>query len=88
MLAHREPQIGELLGEPDQLLVLRRLLLRAEVRVVAVLLPPGAVDADRLELRAGRRSDPNVRPRGRNRERVQALDDVEDRGSCVPLASK
>ena len=49
---HRLAEIRQPLREPDQLVELRLLLLRAEVRVVEVLLPPGGVDTGRLQLRA------------------------------------
>ena len=52
VLAHREPQLGELLGETDELVVLQLLLLRAKVGVVEVLAPSSFVDASRLQLRA------------------------------------
>ena len=74
VLSDRQPQIRQLLGEADQLLELRRLLLRAEVRVIAVLEPPGAVDAGRLELGPRPRRDPDVLPRRRDCERVQPRD--------------
>ena len=45
MLRHRRAQLGQLLREADEVVVLRLLLRRAEVGVVEVLLPPRLVAA-------------------------------------------
>src|SRR5581483_5863040 len=74
MLRHHGPQLGQLLREADELVVLRLLLGRAVVGVVEVLLPPGLVDARRLELRAGARRDPDVPPRRRDGELLDPLE--------------
>src|SRR4051794_21928533 len=74
VVGHREAQGGQLLGEPDQLVVLRLLLPRAVRRVVEVLLAPRGVDTRRLQLRPRARRDPDVRPRRRNRQRPHALE--------------
>jgi hypothetical protein len=68
VLSHREAQVGQLLGKPDQLLELRLVLLSAECRVVAVLPASGSVDPRRLEPGARARRDPNVFPRRRDGE--------------------
>ena len=62
VFGHCRTQIREMLGEADQSVVLRLLLLRPEVRVVDVLPPSRRVDTGRLELggRSGR--DPDVLP--------------------------
>ena len=44
VLAHRLTQVGQLLGEADEVVELRALLLRPEFRVVQVLAPAGAID--------------------------------------------
>ena len=52
VLAHRLPEVRQPLREPDQLVVLRLLLLCAVLRVVQVLPAAGLVDPGRLELRS------------------------------------
>ena len=74
VLAHRLPQVGQPLGEADEVVELRLLLLRPELRVVQVLAPAGAIDPGRLELRFRARRDPDVAPRGRDDQRLDALD--------------
>jgi len=73
VLAHRLPEVRQVFGKADQLPELRSLLLGAEVGVVDVLPPPRAVEPGRLELRARAGRDPDVTPRGRNREAVEPL---------------
>ena len=51
-------------GEGDHPRVLRLVPHRPPACVVAVLLAPAPVTADRLEMPAGQRTDPDVRPRG------------------------
>ena len=74
VLGGRSPQLGQTLGEADQPVELRLLLLRAEIGVVEVLPPTGSVDAGRLQLRARARRDPDVLPRGRNHQRANSLE--------------
>jgi hypothetical protein len=52
VFAHRLAQLRQPLGEADQLVVLRLLLLRAKGRVVEVLLAARGIDARSLQLRA------------------------------------
>src|SRR3954469_2292112 len=73
VLGHRLAQRGKALGKTDQLVVLRLLLLRAEISVVEVLLPPRRVDSGRLQLRFRTWRDPDVLPGGRNRKRLDSL---------------
>src|SRR2546421_1652519 len=77
MLRHGRPQLGKLLGEADQLVVLRLLLCRSEIGVVEVLLPPGLVEPGRLELGRRARRDPDLLPRRRD---CELLDPLELRG--------
>jgi hypothetical protein len=72
MLRHRGAQVGQVLREADQAVVLLLFLLRPERRVVEVLAAAGRVDARRLQLgvRSGR--DPHVFPRRGNDERLDA----------------
>ena len=70
MLGHRLPQLGQPLGEADQLVVLRLLLTGSEVRVVEVLLAPRSVDTGCLKLGARGRRDPDVLPGRGDRERA------------------
>ena len=51
VLGGARPEAGQQLAEPDELVVLRLLLGRAEVRVVEVLATPGRVDPGRLQPR-------------------------------------
>ena len=100
VLSDRHPQVRQLLGEPDQLLELRRLLLGTEVRVIAVLQPAGAVDAGRLELGPRPRGELDVLPRRRDREAVQPRDrlgvadpaalrvEVAERPAAFPCVSR
>ena len=81
MLGHRRPQVRQLLCEPDELVVLRLLLRRAIVGVVEVLLPAGLVVAGRLQLRPRARRDPDVLPRGRDRELRRPARPSPGRGS-------
>src|SRR5207302_7593533 len=74
MLHHCRPKRGEPFPETDQPLELGAVLFGAVIRVVDVLLPTRLVEAGRLELRARARRDPNVFPRRRNRESLDALD--------------
>ena len=72
--AHHLAQLGQLLGEADQLVVLRLFLTRAVRRVVEVLLTAGGVDAGGLQLRARPGRDPDVFPGGRDRQRLDTLE--------------
>jgi hypothetical protein len=74
VLGHCRSDLGELLAEAEKVVVLRALLLRPVLRVVEVLVPPGTIDADGLELRALSRGDPDVAPRRRDAELVDALE--------------
>src|SRR3954471_11788713 len=55
VLGHCKAELRQLLGEPDQLVELRLLLLGSKVRVVQVLHPARLVDPRGLELCAGPR---------------------------------
>src|SRR5262249_47041487 len=59
-------------GEREHLLVLRRVADRAPAGVVAVLLSPLGVAADRLDVTVGVEADPDERPRRRHREPADA----------------
>ncbi len=51
VLDHRGTEVGQALGEPNQAIELRLLLLGAEICVVQVLAPPRRVDTGCLQLR-------------------------------------
>src|SRR6185369_2155621 len=95
---HRLAQIGQALGEADELVEFLLLLASAELGVVQILAPAGRVDARRLELRGRARRDPDVLPRRRNheladsRELRRVRDDLAPRveiakGALTPLAA-
>ena len=67
---HGCPQPRQELAEAHEAVVLRLLLRRAEVGVVEVLLPPGRIDARRLELRTRIGRDPHLLPGGWDDELV------------------
>ena len=85
VLAHRQPEIGQLLGKAHELVVLRLLLLGAKLGVVEVLSPAGPIDTGRLQLRAGIRRDPHLFPGRRDHER---LDPLELRLVLDPVAAR
>jgi hypothetical protein len=64
VLRHPLVQLREALPEMDQPVVLLTLLRLAGRCAVAVLAPSGAVDADRLQLGASIRGDPDFAPCG------------------------
>ena len=69
-------------GEVDESFELHRLAVGAVVGVVAVLLAPFGIAARRLQMTALVRADPDVGPRGRDRQR---LDACNGRGiGCAP----
>src|SRR4051812_1642347 len=74
VLRHRRSELRQLLREADELVVLRLLLLRPKRRVVEVLPPAGGIQADRLQLPGRARRDPDVLPRRRDHERLDALE--------------
>src|SRR5579884_2650268 len=74
VLGHRLAERGQSLAEADQLVELRLLLRRAEVRVVEVLPPARLVEAGRLQLRARARRDPDVLPCRRDDELADPLE--------------
>src|SRR6185312_16005326 len=76
VLRHRLAQVGEALGEANELVEFLLLLARPEVGVVQVLAPAGLVDSGRLELRAPPRRDPDVLPRGRDHELLDPREPV------------
>src|SRR5262245_17199009 len=55
-------------GESEQSRVLGRVPRFPPARMVAILLPPPSITADRLDVTVGRGADPDVRPRRRNCE--------------------
>ena len=67
-------QFRQSLAEHHEPVVLALLLRCAERRVVEVLAPAGPVDSGRLELRPRVRRDPDVLPRRRDDEAVDALE--------------
>src|SRR5579864_904853 len=83
MLGQRRPQGRQPLAETNEALEFGPVLFRPEIGVIDVLLAAGLVDAGCLELRARPRCDPDVLPRRRDREPVEALDRrrVAD---CIP----
>src|SRR5262245_42587797 len=74
MLGHRLADRGQALGEPNQLVVLRLLLLRPVPRVVEVLTPSSRIDAGRLQVGPGSWRDPDVPPGRRDHERLNPLE--------------
>src|SRR3954449_2719123 len=67
---HRLAERRKGVAEADELVVLGPLLLGSIVRAVEVLLPARGVEARGLELRRRPRRDPDILPRGRDRERL------------------
>ena len=74
VLGHRPADVRQALGEEHELVVLRLLLARPILGVVQVLPTPRRVGPGRLQLRARIRRDPDVFPRGRYDERLDALE--------------
>jgi hypothetical protein len=76
LLGHDLAYRGQPLGDGQDVLVLGPLLRLAEFRVVEVLAAARRVGAHRLQMSRRPRADPHVLPRGRDRQRLDALDDL------------
>jgi hypothetical protein len=82
---HAAAQLGQAARELHHVLELLRVAPRAPGVVVAVLLAPGDIRARRLEMAVRVRADPDVLPRGRNRELGDPLQHLRIVDPLAPL---
>src|SRR4029079_15956102 len=70
--AARRARLRQRPGEVEHLLELLAVAPEAPLVVVAVLLPPTRIRADRLDVAVRQRADPDVLPGGRDRKRLNS----------------
>ena len=68
------PHRGKAPSQPEDAVEFLAAAASAPILVIQVLLPPGRVGAHRLEMAAFDRTDPHVRPGGRDRQRTDPLE--------------
>ena len=74
---------GQRLGEGDHPREVVGAAVGPPARVVAVLLAPACVATGRLQVPVRPRADPDVRPRGRDDDRADPLEDVRVADGCA-----
>src|SRR6202008_660505 len=76
VLADLGPNPRQRIGEGYNMLILGAVAHLAEARVIAILLAPPGVTSGRLDMSVSERTDPDIGPGRRDRQRLDATHDA------------